>query len=509
MSLYLLDQKLGSHSQTGASSNKFSLKGRQTGAMHRGHSWVFRAESYDTMMAWYDDIKNLTEKTGAAKTAFVREHARSVSGNSYRAGSVSSDGMAEDEADTQPYAAHEASMRQDTLTPPPKRPSPGGRFPSDVNLQRGLTAPLSPSNRSSNELRDDSMMAAGSTQYGRQDLDKQQPERVDRRDYDAPPPVLATPPVVAPPADEPSRVQQANYQTPTSAVPMQNHAGYTQHPASALVREQRAAQPVQNQPLQPYVHRSELSARPTLPTQSTDHPFRRGGDASADLKPALAAAGITGIGALAYGAYQGHQSLQDDGVEQAVGLDDEPHDSGLGMDSARERRSRDLATDKPLQAQFPEPAGIYPHRSNDYTRSQQPQEIIQGPYMAQEPAQAPLEQREPTLPDLSSAAFAGAGAQAVTQPSETHVADPAGQTFNPAHPNTVFSPTKAHTDASPLATTTASLTDEPTEVPGSYTARGTGVNSTGRTFPMRHDTSTSISQLHVPGEFPSTPADLA
>ncbi|PFH63054.1 hypothetical protein XA68_10095 [Ophiocordyceps unilateralis] len=57
MSLYLPEQKLGSHSAEGGASNKFVLKGRQTGAMHRGHTWVFRAESHDTMMAWYDDIQ--------------------------------------------------------------------------------------------------------------------------------------------------------------------------------------------------------------------------------------------------------------------------------------------------------------------------------------------------------------------------------------------------------------------------------------------------------------------
>ncbi|KAE9572512.1 hypothetical protein CGMCC3_g11368 [Colletotrichum fructicola] len=51
MSLYLPEQKLGSHSSEGGSSNKFILKGRQTGSMHRGHTWVFRAESHDTMMA--------------------------------------------------------------------------------------------------------------------------------------------------------------------------------------------------------------------------------------------------------------------------------------------------------------------------------------------------------------------------------------------------------------------------------------------------------------------------
>lgn len=150
MSLYLLDQKLGSRSQADASSHKFSLKGRQAGGMHRGHSWVFRAESYDTMMAWYEDIRNLTEKTGAERTAFVRKHARSVSGGSHSAPSVSSDGLDEDEADAVPYAAQH-QPRQPVLEPPPKRPDPGGRFPSDidVNRSRGLQSPPSPSSDSS------------------------------------------------------------------------------------------------------------------------------------------------------------------------------------------------------------------------------------------------------------------------------------------------------------------------------------------------------------------------
>jgi len=102
------------------------LKGRQSGGMHRGHSWVFRAESYDTMMAWFDAIKSLTEKTGAERTAFVRQHARSVSGASHR-GSVSSDGFEDDEADHVPYAA---SVPSQQVTHPaeeqkPQRPQPG------------------------------------------------------------------------------------------------------------------------------------------------------------------------------------------------------------------------------------------------------------------------------------------------------------------------------------------------------------------------------------------------
>ncbi|KUI59435.1 Phosphatidylinositol 4,5-bisphosphate-binding protein SLM1 [Cytospora mali] len=156
MSLYLPEQKLGSRSQEGGSSPKFILKGRQTGGVHRGHSWVFRAESFDTMMAWYEDIKALTEKTPQERNEFVRGHSGSVSRSSSRR-SVSSDGVV-DEDDEEPYSAHNSAAalgqpgtgtayQQDV----PRRPSPGGRFPSDiqVNAQRGLQAPLSPSSISS------------------------------------------------------------------------------------------------------------------------------------------------------------------------------------------------------------------------------------------------------------------------------------------------------------------------------------------------------------------------
>ncbi|KAK4156409.1 hypothetical protein C8A00DRAFT_12614 [Chaetomidium leptoderma] len=143
MSLYLLEQKLGSHSTDGSSSNKFVLKGRQTGPMHRGHKWVFRAESHDTMMAWYDDIKTVTEQTPEERSHLVRASSRSISRSSQRS-SVSSDGVDDDEEP--PFTAITTSVsqqpRQDGLS---RRPS-GGRFPSDlqVNAQRGLQVPVSP-----------------------------------------------------------------------------------------------------------------------------------------------------------------------------------------------------------------------------------------------------------------------------------------------------------------------------------------------------------------------------
>ncbi|KAI1735155.1 hypothetical protein F4680DRAFT_470224 [Xylaria scruposa] len=144
MSLYLPEQKLGSHSTEGGSSNKFIVKGRQTGTMHRGHTWVFRAESHDTMMAWYEDIKALTEKSPEELSNFVRGHARTYSRSSQR--SVSSDGMV-DEEDEVPFSADPAvsipSSRQDSFQ---SKSHTGGRFPSDiqVNAQRGLLVPQSP-----------------------------------------------------------------------------------------------------------------------------------------------------------------------------------------------------------------------------------------------------------------------------------------------------------------------------------------------------------------------------
>lgn len=141
------------------------LKGRQSGGLHRGHAWVFRAESYDTMMAWFSDIKNLTEKSGAERTAFIqRSHTRSISGSSHKAGSVSSDerAMDEDEADAVPYSATASqgniahATQQPTETQPAKRPSPGGRFPSALNINHRdsqlLLAPSSPSSSRSREV---------------------------------------------------------------------------------------------------------------------------------------------------------------------------------------------------------------------------------------------------------------------------------------------------------------------------------------------------------------------
>jgi hypothetical protein len=165
------------------------LKGRQSGSMHRGHSWVFRAETHDTMLAWFHDIKELTEKRGEARNEFVRRtHSRSLSGNSLKAPSVGSSegGMEEDEADRQAFSG-EQSVRGQSVADgmptaasigaiaandmgdnrseagwrPPQRPSPGGRFPSQVDVQRGLQAPASPSSGHASDHDRDVIAAAG------------------------------------------------------------------------------------------------------------------------------------------------------------------------------------------------------------------------------------------------------------------------------------------------------------------------------------------------------------
>ena len=158
MSLYLPEQKLGSHSQEDSSSHKFMLKGRQTGAMHRGHSWVFRAESHETMMSWYEDIESLSNKTGEARNAFVRRHVRSVSGMS-----SNSEVMEDDEADRTPYSAESVVLGQERPTSASRQP--GGAFPSDVQIDRHLQAPLSPSSGDSSAGRD-MIAAAGSYPEG-------------------------------------------------------------------------------------------------------------------------------------------------------------------------------------------------------------------------------------------------------------------------------------------------------------------------------------------------------
>jgi hypothetical protein len=116
------------------------------------------------MLAWFDTIKALTEKSGEERNAFVRRHAsvRSTSAGSAR--SASSDGgLEEDEADAVPYSANQ-SLANQPIRQESSRPSPGGRFPSDLNVNRNLQAPLSPSSGSSDVGHDLTTAAGGPAQ---------------------------------------------------------------------------------------------------------------------------------------------------------------------------------------------------------------------------------------------------------------------------------------------------------------------------------------------------------
>ncbi|KAK7203857.1 hypothetical protein BZA70DRAFT_228201, partial [Myxozyma melibiosi] len=60
MSLLLQDCQISDHSDSSSNSFKFLVKGKQSGQFHRGHSWMFRAENYEQMINWFNDIKKLT-----------------------------------------------------------------------------------------------------------------------------------------------------------------------------------------------------------------------------------------------------------------------------------------------------------------------------------------------------------------------------------------------------------------------------------------------------------------
>lgn len=60
MSLSLSECSVAEHSKKGSSDDRFVLHAKQNGIIHRGHNWVFRADNYETMMAWFEDLKVFT-----------------------------------------------------------------------------------------------------------------------------------------------------------------------------------------------------------------------------------------------------------------------------------------------------------------------------------------------------------------------------------------------------------------------------------------------------------------
>lgn len=74
MSLSLNECTVTEHSKPSSSDDKFVLHAKQNGIIHRGHNWVFRTDSFDSMMAWFEDLKALTSlKSLKEKNKFLQE----------------------------------------------------------------------------------------------------------------------------------------------------------------------------------------------------------------------------------------------------------------------------------------------------------------------------------------------------------------------------------------------------------------------------------------------------
>ncbi|KIW00876.1 hypothetical protein, variant [Verruconis gallopava] len=457
MSLLLADQKLGSHSQPGSSSHKFMLKGRQTGSMHRGHSWVFRAETYETMLAWYDDIRALTEKTGEERNAFVRKHARSFSaGSQHRPSSVSGDSaLDEDEADEVPFSAMASaqdggsSVERDGVVKsaeagaqqPRKRPEPGGRFPSDLNINRHLQATLSHSSGSS---------SAGADQQQQRDSHGHGPGEQPRHDLGS----LAGGPR---PETADSTTATATYPTASTAYPMA---------AATVRREQAEPQPTyentaayQNTPTNlvtaPYVATSTASNVPIITGPAPPTSQDLSGEVNQPRMEGYPSGHANWVAPAAAGAVMG---------AGAVGAEEHWRTK---REEAAQRQAEATAQNVGVADTGKSPGAAEP---DSLSRSLLP------------------------LP-VTTTAGAGVTEQALYSPAS---ASGGGQS------DTVMSVVSQSTAAT-------ELTESPTasQVALSHTAYDTArdgtVNATptGKLFPavLRHDTNTSISNLHVPGEY--------
>nr|POE96979.1 phosphatidylinositol 4,5-bisphosphate-binding protein slm1 [Quercus suber] len=439
MSLYLLDQKLGSKSEAGSSSQKFMLKGKQSGGMHKGHNWVFRAETHDTMEAWFEDIRILTEETGEKREAFVRKHARSVSGTSDGA-TVSSDGMEEDEADAVPYSADVTSLAEQNPQPQrPSRPQPG-RFPSDLKMQ--TVGPISPVSDESDE--DTAAVAAvvlpGALSHDYSQQDKNDPYRL---------------------PGVPSRVQ-------TRAIPSDANAGYDGTGSAGFAKQSGlSTEPVQTQAYnlpvgaqQPFTT-NQQSFLGDQPAAAIGQPAVRHDSSYGDwLAPA--AAGVAGIGAGAVGAeaYRHHQQQQQQ--DDAAVAQTQVPDTAVPTTTPEGPTSGVTALDDGDRVLVAQPTGM------------------------------------PTAAILPVASLPSTTTSADTAPPISQVLAPESATVT----TTAVRPEPFSFPSTISQLPASSSAIDPPHALGGNEAEG--AHETGHLFPrvVRHDTSLSVSKLHVPGEFP-------
>ncbi|KAM0709949.1 hypothetical protein Q7P35_002311 [Cladosporium inversicolor] len=452
MSLSLAEQKLGTHSEVGSSSSKFMLKGRQSGGMHKGHSWVFRAESHETMLAWYQDIQALTEKTGEERVAFLRRHARSVSGNSDRRRSFSSDGLEEDEADQVPYSADAASLsEQNPIEARPQRPQPGGRFPSDLNVNRtrNFDAPQSPSSESS----------------GRETINA------------APAVASAVVPVIR--TDEPARKYSRDNEDPYRLQGIASHSpgmtpgatNYDENQARYMANPQtRSAQPQDQSFFLP--GQQHLSQQPASVYQQAEHiqpaqpkPTSYEPDQSSYsnwVAPAAVGVGAGAAGAAAYNHYnhEDKSDLQRQAATEAALVDDG------GVEAA------------PSANNVPNTTESVPFGAPRDTQSA--------------PVITPISNTATAAPIITPVGDASTG---------TADNKPVASQVTGHDPNTTYLSYASNTGSGIAGSSDISA---PKLDGGLGGLEARGAHETGQIFPkvIRHDTDISVSQLHVPGEFP-------
>lgn len=102
------------------------------------------------MLEWYEDIKKLTELSGAGRAAFVASHLPTATEEQPE--EVDDSFLLQnDEADEIPYTASNYSFQPTSVVESPKRPEVG-RFPSDIRLDRGMQEARRPSSSHSDQL---------------------------------------------------------------------------------------------------------------------------------------------------------------------------------------------------------------------------------------------------------------------------------------------------------------------------------------------------------------------
>lgn len=478
--------------------------------MHRGHTWVFRAETYETMNAWYDDIKTLTEKSGEERNAFVRRHASVRSASAGSARSASSDGgLEEDEADAVPYSANQSMVNQ-PREQPPTRPSPGGRFPSDLAVNRHLQEPLSPSSGSSDFGHDVTAASGGSQQHDVHPMylahSQADPSNQQTRD-----PTYANSQTAQPTYGNFQPTQHRQEPSYMNAQPT-HQAQYQDNVYSDPYTSDYGIQPNQHQPayVNPYTTQAQTyGAHPTGGSPIERHDSNYGGW----MGPA---AGGVAAGALAGEAYRQHQAKEGEQVPQSQGTEQQYQSPQVDQ---RGVPVDDLTGGTQAQSQHP---------VDDFTGGTQAQ-----PQYGNSSSNVPLPANE----------SASGGTPAVPQPYPDHVAS--GPTVHPATiiahqgerglDSGVATPTRGNNNSSflgkaeevPAATSGQTVNGgvvpvELIETPGEqafpFPASGQTVNggpvpvelveiAEKQAFPGVHRTNTdiSVSDLHVPGEFPKVP----